>query len=135
VNGITASEEAIVATTDRGLYRSVDGGESWTLIFDNLPAHLEAGPLLRDPVDPASLYAGFALIPYPELWRRATNHEGALMRVGATSLVGGVVFLLLVVLAAVTALRWLGQYYQPSARSAPPPRIVGDGRIEEETLP
>jgi photosystem II stability/assembly factor-like uncharacterized protein len=135
VNGITASEEAIVATTDRGLYRSVDGGESWTLIFDNLPAHLEAGPLLRDPVDPASLYAGFALMPYPELWRQATNHEGALVRVSVASLVGGVVFLLLVVLGAVTALRWLGQYYRPSARSAPPTRTIGDRPIEEETLP
>jgi hypothetical protein len=135
VNGIAASEEAIVATTDRGLYRSVDGGESWTLIFDNLPAHLEAGPMLRDPIDPASLYAGFALIPYPELWRRAVDHEGAIVRVSVASLVGGGVLLLLVVLGAVTALRWLGQYYRPFAGSGPPMRIAGDRQVEEETLP
>ena len=58
VHRITASEEAIVITTDRGLYRTVDEGESWTLIIENLPAHLEAGPLVRDPLDPATVYAG-----------------------------------------------------------------------------
>ena len=35
-------------------------GESWTLLVENLPAHLEAWPLVRDPVDRATLYAGFA---------------------------------------------------------------------------
>jgi len=135
VNGITASEEAIVATTDRGLYRSVDIGRSWTLVTDNLPAHLEAGPLLRDPVDPASLYAGFALIPYPELWRRGADHETVLVRIGVTSLVGGVAFLLLVTLGAVTALRWLRHYYRPSAGNAPRRRRLGDRQIREETLP
>jgi len=135
VNGITASEEAIVVTTDRGLYRSVDGGESWGLITDNLPPHLEAGPLLRDPVDPASLYAGFALIPYPELWQRAARHEGALVHVGVTSLLGGMGFLLLVALGAVTALRRLERYYGPSAKSTLPTRCVRERQIEEETLP
>ena len=52
----------LVLATDRGLYRA-DGGESWTLLVDTLPAHLEAGPLVRDPVDRATLYAGFALVP------------------------------------------------------------------------
>ena len=52
MHGIAASEEEIVLATDRGLYRSVDGAASWTPIIDNLPAHLEAGPLVRDPVDP-----------------------------------------------------------------------------------
>jgi hypothetical protein len=135
VHVIAASDEAIVATTDRGLYRSVDGGEHWTLIIDNLPAHLEAGPLVRDPVDPASLYVGFALIPYSELWRRAANQEGALLRVSFTSLIGGVVVLFGVTIGAITLLRWLGQYYRPPAARARPTRGVRDWQIEEERLP
>ena len=133
VNGIVAGEEAIVVTADRGLYRSVDGGESWTLITENLPAHLEAGPLVRDPVNPSTLYAGFSLIPYPELWRRAADREGALARVSVTSLVGGFVILVLVVLGAVAALRWLGRYYWSPA--APPhTRITAERRMERKTL-
>jgi photosystem II stability/assembly factor-like uncharacterized protein len=135
VHVIAASAEAIVATTDRGLYRSVDGGEHWTLIIDNLPAHLEAGPLVRDPVDPTSLYAGFALIPYSELWRRAADHERALVRVSFATLIGSVVFLFLVAIGAITLLRWLGQYYRPAAGRARPTRGVGGRQIEEETLP
>jgi hypothetical protein len=128
VRGIAADEEAIVVTTDRGLYRSVDGGERWTPVTDNVPAHLEAGPLARDPVDPATLYAGFALVPYPEIWRRAADRESGLARVSVTSLVGGMVLLVVVGLGALAALRWLGGYYRPSARSAPAPR---DGRAEK----
>jgi photosystem II stability/assembly factor-like uncharacterized protein len=135
VNGIAASEEAIVVTTDHGLYRSIDSGENWTLCIDSLPAHLEAGPLLSDPVDPATLYAGFALIPYPELWRRAASHEGAFVKVNATSLVVSVIFLLLLTLGAVTALRRLGRYYQPFDRAAPPTRAAGSHQIKQETLP
>jgi photosystem II stability/assembly factor-like uncharacterized protein len=134
VHRITASEEAIVITTDRGLYRTVDEGESWTLIIENLPAHLEAGPLVRDPLDPATVYAGFSLIPYAELWRRAADREGALARVSITSLVGGVVFLIIVGLGAVAALRRLGSYYRAPGSGAPSARTHRNRRIEE-TLP
>jgi photosystem II stability/assembly factor-like uncharacterized protein len=134
VRGIAASEEAVVVTTDRGLYRTVDGGESWTMIVENLPAHLEAGPLVRDPGDSATLYAGFALLPYLEIWRRAAEREGAFTRVSVTSLAGGGIFLVIVALGALAALRWLGQYYRPSARSAPPTRSPRDHRMEK-TLP
>jgi photosystem II stability/assembly factor-like uncharacterized protein len=133
VNGITASGECIVVTTDRGLYRSVDSGESWTQITDNLPAHLEAGPLVRDPVDPVTLYAGFSLIPYPELWRRAADLEGALARFSVTSLVGGAALLIFVALAALAALHWLGRYYGPSA-SATPAAQTSQNRRMEKTL-
>jgi hypothetical protein len=132
VHGIAASEEAIVLTTDRGLYRSVDGAVSWTPIIDNLPAHLEAGPLVRDPVDPHTLYAGFSLIPYRELWRRAADRESALARVGLTSLAGSVVLLILVAAGALAALRWLGRYYPRSATPVRHARRVGIGR---KTLP
>jgi photosystem II stability/assembly factor-like uncharacterized protein len=124
VNGITTTEEAIVVATDRGLFRSADGGESWALIIDTLPAHLEAGILVRDPVDPATLYAGFSLVPYAELWRRAATSEGALARVSLTSFAGGVVLLALLALGTATALRWLGGYYWPSVEA---PR---SGRVE-----
>jgi hypothetical protein len=132
VRGIAASEEAIVLTTDRGMYRSVDRAVSWMPIVDNLPAHLEAGPLVRDPIDPDTLYAGFSLIPYPELWRRAVDHEGAFARVGASSLVGSAVLLVLVGLGAAATLRWLGHYYR---RSAPSGRTTREITTEGNTLP
>lgn len=119
---ISASEEAILITTDRGLYRTVDRGESWTLMIGGLPAHLEAGPLVRDPLDPATVYAGFSLIPYAELWRRAADRDSAFARVSLTSLAGAVVFLVILALGAVVPLRCLGSYYRASARSAPPAR-------------
>jgi len=131
VRGIAASDEAIVLTTDRGLYRSVDSAVSWMPIVDNLPAHLEAGPLVRDPVDPDTLYAGFSLIPYPELWRRAVDHEGAFARVGASSLVGSLVLLILVGLGAAVTLRGLGHYYR---RSVPSGRTAREVRTEGNTL-
>jgi hypothetical protein len=118
VHGIAASEEMVVVTTDRGLYRSANGGNSWALIIDNLPAHLGAGPLVRDPLDPATLYAGFALVPYAELWRRAADREGVFARVSVASLTGGVILLLLVVLGALAALRWLEHYYRPPMTGA-----------------
>jgi hypothetical protein len=126
VNGIIATEEAIVVATDRGLFRSADGGETWALIIDTLPAHLEAGMLMPDPVDPATLYAGFSFVPYAELWRRAATSEGALARVSLTSLAGGVVLLTLLALGAVMALRWLGAYYRPSVEA---PRSGGMERM------
>ena len=47
-------------STDRGLYRTVDRGARWNLVVDgNLPVHLEAGPLVRDPV----YYGRFPALP------------------------------------------------------------------------
>ena len=131
VRGITASEEAVVVTTDRGLYRSIDGGEHWVFVIENLPTHLEAGPLLRDPVDPATLYAGFSLVPYPELWRRAAEREGVLARVSPTSVVGGMVLLVVVVLGALAALRWLGHYYRTPGSSVAATQTPRDRRMEK----
>ena len=136
MHGLVAREENIVATTDRGLYRSIDGGEHWTPITDNLPAHLEAGPLVRDPADPASLYAGFSLIPYSELWRRAAGNNGAPVRASVTSLIEGVAFLVLAALGAIVLLRSLRPYYRPPARNAlPKGRGMGGRQIEEDLLP
>ncbi len=132
VNGIAVSDQTIVLTTDRGLYRSADGGENWTPVTDTLPAHLEARPLLRDPADPGSLYAGFALIPYTELWRRAASHDGALARPDVSSLIGGAALLLILAGAALAAIRWLGQYYRPSVQSGSTKQSLG--HHQKETL-
>jgi photosystem II stability/assembly factor-like uncharacterized protein len=111
VRGVAVSEGArnAVLTTDRGLYRSA-GGERWEIPGDNLPAHLEAWPLVRDPRDPDALYAGFALLPYSELWRLAAERASALERVGLLGWAGSVAFLGLVGLAGAAALRALRRY-------------------------
>jgi len=111
VRGIAPSVSGrdAVLTTDRGLYRSTEG-QPWVIPSDNLPAHLEAWPLVRDPTDPATLYAGFALIPYPELWRLAADQTSALARVAPMGLAGSVAFLVLVGLAGVAALCALRRY-------------------------
>jgi len=112
VRGVALSLSAreAVLTTDRGLYRSGDGGQRWEALGDNVPAHLEAWPLVRDPGDPATLYAGFALIPYPELWRLAAERTSSLARVGPMGAAGSLALLLLVGLVAAIALRGLRRY-------------------------
>lgn len=127
VRGIALSVRArdAVLTTDRGLYRSAEG-ERWEIPGDNLPAHLEAWPLVRDPSDPDTLYAGFALIPYPELWRLAAERTSALARVGPMGFAGGVAFLALVGLAGAAALRALRRYDRDHrTRAAPSPEGRG----------
>jgi hypothetical protein len=120
VRGIALSVRArnAVLTTDRGLYRSADG-VGWQMGADNLPGHLEAWLLVRDPTDPETFYAGFALIPYPELWRQAAERSSALQRerVALKAVVAGVALLGLVALAGVVALRRLRRHGR--RRSAP----------------
>jgi hypothetical protein len=81
----------------------------------NLPVHLEAKPLVRDPVNADTLYAGYSLLPYEEIWRGALEGRNLLSRLSWISLAGGVAFLLLLGLAAFAAARWL------SARAASHP--------------
>ena len=102
-------------TTQRGLYRSADAGLTWGLQEGNLPVHLEAKPLVRDPVNADTLYAGYSLMPYEEIWRGALEGRNLLSRLSWISLAGGVAFLLLLGLAAFAAARWL------SARAASHP--------------
>lgn len=107
--GIAASADGtiIVLTTDRGVYRSQDAGDSWTLIEGNLPVHLESAPLVRDPGDPGTIYVGFSLTPYDEIWRRAVEGSNLLAQVDPMSLAGGAAFLILLALAAIYAVRRL----------------------------
>jgi len=94
VRGIAASAEAttLVISSDRGIYRSDDGGETWASKEDNLPIHIEAGPLARDPNDAGVIYAVFSLMPYAEVWRMALEGGNLLARIEPISLVGGVSF-------------------------------------------
>ncbi len=121
VRGIAVAERVIVLTTHRGLLRSVNGGQSWSLQESTLPVHLESGPLVRDSTDPATLYAGFALTPYDEMWRVAVEGGSTLGRLDALSLAGGAAFLAVLGVAAVLALRWLARFYRTPIRAAATP--------------
>jgi len=122
VRGIAADPTAtrLVVATHRGLYRSDDGGRSWAFQDANLPAHLEAGPLVRDPSDAGIVYAVFSLMPYAEVWRTALEGGNLLARADPVSLAGGLAFVLLVIIGGVLLARWLARLRtaEPSARRA-----------------
>src|SRR5215471_2036938 len=100
VRGIAASADAttLLISSDRGIYRSEDGGETWAPKEDNLPIHIEAGPLARDPNDAGLIYAVFSLMPYAEVWRMAIEGGNLLARIESISLAGGLSFCLLVLI-------------------------------------
>jgi photosystem II stability/assembly factor-like uncharacterized protein len=120
IRGIAANAEAtiLVVTTNRGLYRSENSGESWMLKEDNLPIHLEAGPLARDQSDAGVLYAVYSLVPYSEVWRAAIEGGNLLRRLDPISLAGGISFILLILIGGTLFARLL-------ARS----RVAGSGRL------
>jgi photosystem II stability/assembly factor-like uncharacterized protein len=109
VRGIAASADAatLLVSTDHGIYRSENGGEAWALKEDNLPIHIEAGPLARDPNDANVIYAVFSLMPYAEVWRMAIEGGNLLARVEPISLVGGFSFCVLVLIGGGLAARYL----------------------------
>jgi ABC-type spermidine/putrescine transport system permease subunit II len=88
----------------------------WTLITESVPAHLEAGPLVRDPLNAASLYAGFSLLPYQEIWQRSASQRSALAHVSVTSLIAGTFALTVVIAVGVGGLLRLGRYYRLPVR-------------------
>lgn len=124
VRAIQASDQTttITVATDRGLYRSGDGGASWESLTANVPIHLEAGPLARDPSDPETLYAGFAVTPYDEL-RGQPAGAGRLPRLDAINLTGAAAFLLLLFGGGGLALRRLARYYRPARPPATEPAL------------
>ena len=109
VRGIAADPTGatLVVTTHRGTYRSTDAGAHWGLEEGNLPVHLEAGPLARDPANPGVLYIVYSLIPYPEVWRSALEGSNLLARVDPMDLLGGLAFLLLLSLGSTMLVVWL----------------------------
>jgi hypothetical protein len=122
VRGIAVRKgmQTLLVTTHRGVLRSDDGARNWTAMEGNLPVHLEAGPLVGDPLEPATLYAGFALLPYLELWRRAEEGGSLLTRIDPWSLAGGAAFLVLMVIGGTFAVRWLRSGFGPPLTLEPP---------------
>jgi photosystem II stability/assembly factor-like uncharacterized protein len=111
VRGIAASADAtiLVVSSDRGIYRSEDGGDTWAPKEDNVPIHIEAGPLARDPKDPSVIYAVFSLTPYAEVWRLAIDGGNLLARVEPVSLAGALSFCVLVLIGSSLAARHLSR--------------------------
>jgi photosystem II stability/assembly factor-like uncharacterized protein len=110
IRGIAADEagRVIVLSTHRGALRSQDSGQTWALAEGGtLPVHLEAGPLVPDPHHASTLYLGFSLMPYPEMWRRAEQGTNLLSQIDAVSLAGGAAFLALLMLAGAGLVRYL----------------------------
>ena len=117
--GIAMLGDVVLLASDRGVYRSPDRGEHWEFRSDNLPAHLEAGPLVRDPTSSSTAYVGFSFTPYADLWRRAADGRSALGRLDLTTLAGAVALLLLVGLGSAAALRRLAaSYYRAPVRAS-----------------
>ncbi len=112
VRGMAIADGTIVLATDRGVLRSADGGERWLAMRDGLPAHLEAGPIVRDPHDPSTIYVGFALTPYAELWRRAADGRTVLEELELHQIAGSVAFLALLILCAAAMIRRLAAHYR-----------------------
>lgn len=104
-----ATGSQLVLSTHRGLYASHDGGGSWSLLVDNLPGHLEAGPLVHDPSQPTTLYTGFSLTPYTEQWARAVDGRSAASLLGLTDVAGAAAFFALLGVCAGWALHWLAR--------------------------
>jgi photosystem II stability/assembly factor-like uncharacterized protein len=112
VRGIAASADAktLVVSSDRGIYRSEDGGETWVSKEDNLPIHIEAGLLARDPKDASIIYVVFSLIPHAEVWRTAIERQNMLTRVEPIIGAGGLSFCLLLLIGGGLAARYLSRW-------------------------
>ena len=77
-----------------------------------MPVHLESGLLMRDPHDSSTLYAGFSLGPYEEMWRRAEQGGSLLAHLDPVSLAGGLAFLVFLIVIGIVATLWLVRRYR-----------------------
>ena len=109
IRGIAAADagKTLVLTTHRGVMRSIDAGKAWSIVEGALPVHLEAGPLVRDPHDAATMYVGFSLTPYSEVWRRASGGANLMAQLDPVSLAGASALLILLVVSGSFGVRWL----------------------------
>jgi hypothetical protein len=117
-HALTVADHVLMMATDRGVYRSADGGAGWILASDSVPAHLDAGFLTRDLVDRDTFYAGFAVTPSDALARRELEASGMLSQLTLDKLAKALPFLTLVLLAAVAG-AWRLAIYVTASRSAP----------------
>jgi photosystem II stability/assembly factor-like uncharacterized protein len=113
----TADANALSVSTHRGLYRSTDAGKSWQQVTGNLPVHLEAGAMVRDPHAPTTVYLPFSLTPYHEIRRRAVEGSNLLAQVDPISMAGAGAFFILFVVAAVFLVRKLTRLSERSPSS------------------
>jgi hypothetical protein len=120
---IAASGDVLLVATDRGVFRSADGGQRWDALKENLPAHLAAGVLVRDARTPATLYAGFAVMGYEELRARARQVEIGLARVGVGGIAGATALVLVALVLVVAARRQRSRNRALDAVRAPTPSI------------
>ena len=97
--GMAISGAVIVIATDRGVFRSADGGAGWELPKESMPAHVAARVLVGDTNNAATLYAGFALTGYEEVQQQVRRGETASWRSG----LGGVGLLVLIALGLIAA--------------------------------
>jgi photosystem II stability/assembly factor-like uncharacterized protein len=114
IHGIATARAGtvIVLATQKGLLRSTDSGSTWAQLEGALPVHLEAGPLMRDPHDAMTMYAGFSLVPYSELRRRAEQGTNLLTRLDPVSTAGAIAFLVLLLIGGWMAARRLAHAYR-----------------------
>ncbi|HJS86401.1 MAG TPA: hypothetical protein VJ779_13170 [Acetobacteraceae bacterium] len=113
VRGIAAEAARVILTSDRGMYISLDGGQTWQFEESGLPVHIEAGSLTRDPSDQRTLYAVYSLMPYAQVWRAALEGSTLLSRVDATQLIGGGAFMVTLLLVGFMLVRWLAHRPRP----------------------
>ena len=75
---VAVDAETIVVATDRGVFRSADGGKQWVAATEGLPAHLYPHVLVGTPMrGTAALYAAFAVNGYDELLPRGASADSA----------------------------------------------------------
>jgi len=114
VRGLAVSDDGgiLLLATHRGMFRSVDRAQTWNQVESTLPVHLESGLLMRDPHDSSTLYAGFSLSPYEEMWRRAEQGGSLLAHLDPVSLAGGLAFLVFLIVIGIVATQWLVRRYR-----------------------
>ena len=95
----------LALATHRGLLRSTDAGATWAQVEGALPTKLEAGFLIRDAHDAQTLYVGFALTPYAEIWRGAERKPGILGGTSLPVIAAGAALVVALGALGVTALR------------------------------
>jgi photosystem II stability/assembly factor-like uncharacterized protein len=122
-HALAISGTTILVATDRGLFRSSDGGNRWDPPREGLPAHLIAGVLAPDPRRPATLFAGFAPKSYEEL-RQQLSKPGAGAAASAPTY-GSTVLVLAGLLACGLVAGVLGLSRARSAARAGRPSVGG----------